>query len=133
MEWDSTTATRGDESDRGRGILATKAEVFRRGVLEEAPRKIQEKEERKFENKGKEELGTRERCIPDEATSSGGDARGVWGLFSGCTILGPKPDECPKSEFSALLEPEDTSAGLRCPPSSLGIKQSPPLRVPQGA
>ena len=70
MDWDSTTATMGGESDRGRGILVTTAFVFSERGLEEVPREIQEKEERKFENNGKIELGTREGCIPDEATAS---------------------------------------------------------------
>lgn len=77
MEWDSITATRGEESNRGRGISATKDEVLCMGGLEEAPREIQEKEERKCENKGEVEQGTSEICIPDEATSLGGDAKGV--------------------------------------------------------
>ena len=70
MDWDSSEATSGGESNRGRGILVTIAFVFREGGLEEAPREIQEKEERKFDIKGRDVLGTGEGCIPDEAIAS---------------------------------------------------------------
>ena len=75
MDWDSFEATRGRESFRGRGILVTIALVTREGGLEEAPKEIQENEERNCDIKGRVELGTGEGCIPDEAIALGGIAR----------------------------------------------------------
>ena len=67
MDWDSFEATRGGESFMGRGILVTIALVSKEGGLEEAPKEIQENEERNCDNKGRVELGMGEGCKPNEA------------------------------------------------------------------
>ena len=115
-------ATRGEESNRGRGISAIVAVGLFREGMEEAPREMQEKEETTCKSKGEVEKRTGEKCIPDEATSSIGDAEGDWELFSGYTESKPMPGDFPPSDSPALLEPDGTFAELRHPPSSLDVK-----------
>ena len=131
IDRDSSEATKGGESIRGRGIDVTIALFSRRGVLEETPREIQEKEERNCDIKGRDELGTGEGCILGGVIASGGNARMLRGLSCPFYITGPMPGECPMSAVSALLKPEDTSAVLDLHTSSLGVNRSPLLHVPR--
>ena len=89
MDWDSSEETRDGESFRGRGILVTIAFVTREGGLEEAPKEIQENEERNCDIKGRVELGMGEGCIPKEAIASGGIVGLPRGVSRPCSMSGP--------------------------------------------
>ena len=89
MDWNTSEATRGGESIRGRGILVTIALVSREGGLEEAPKEIQENEERNCNIKGRVELGMGEGCILDEAIASGGIAGFPRGVSCPYSMSGP--------------------------------------------